>query len=62
MLISDEPHRASHKRRQQVCDIEGIDDSVQRTSSRATCLLVWLCGESKGDQDGENGHFAGKQE
>lgn len=61
LLISHQPHGSANKRRQQIRDIESVNDCVKRASSWAI-LRVWLGRESDEDQDCEQGHFACEDE
>jgi hypothetical protein len=61
LLISHQPHGTTNKRRQQIRDIETVNDCVKRTRSWTT-LRVWLGRESDEDQDREQWHFACENE
>jgi hypothetical protein len=61
LLLPHQPHWPSHKRGQQIRNIERIDDGRQRACRGPVPLIRCGC-ESHTDEDREEGHFACENE
>lgn len=62
LLLPHQPHRAPHKRGQQIRNIKRLYDRRQHACRRATLIAIRGYGKGEEHEDHEEGHFAGEDE